>query len=228
LARALSGQRRLTDLPEAATRATPPGHYRLTPAQREELAELRCKLDPAGDLAWRLARRGFSLAEVLQACRDVRRFAGGDGRALETIAAFRRAGLDRARYRDLQRSGRTLTDWYNRQRFGGPGLAIAGWILTGIGGHFLTMAVLTWAIYGIYTVHRARRTSDCGGEEGDGDWVGLAVTSVITAALGVISTRTRGGSCSRPARRSSTTSRGARSAITNAGAGPTGSTAWRG
>lgn len=110
----------------------PAGYYLFTEREWRQLDQTPCRFDPRSARAARLYRRGFSNKEIIQACRDVRRYAG-DQRFLEQLAVFRRSGLPLASFRKYLESGLSLTDYYNQKQIGGRGLATAGWILTGIG-----------------------------------------------------------------------------------------------
>lgn len=123
------------------------GYYRLTPSDKKRIEQTSCRFDPAGKSAERLYRRGFSKAEILQACRDVHRYAHGDQRYLEHLAVWRRAGLPFASFGDFQSREVSITDYYNRWHIGGAGLAAAGWILTGLGTALWTGALATVVAY---------------------------------------------------------------------------------
>ena len=182
LSQALSGQRRLTDLPERVVKAKSPVYYRFTRAERSQLRQATCAFEPTSQRARRMARRGFSAAEIIQSCRDVRRYAGGDLRALEQLAAYRRAGLDLARYGEVQRSRLSLTGYYNRKHIGGRGLALAGWILTITGGIFLGTALVMLASYGIAAAHCANRPGACGDLDGALSGFGYPILAAISVS----------------------------------------------
>lgn len=111
----------------------PSGYYRFTKQEWRQLDRTPCRFDPRSDRAARLYRRGFSKAEILQACRDVRPNASGDPRYLEHLAVWRRSGLPLTEFDDFRGTGQSITEYYNREKIGGRAMAIGGWILTGIG-----------------------------------------------------------------------------------------------
>ncbi len=111
----------------------PAGYYLFNQNQWRLLDRVRCRFDPRSQTAARLYRRGFSSAEVVQACVDLRRYAKDAPQELEAMAAYRRSGLPLASFGKFLTSGMSLTDYYNEERIGGRGLATVGWIFTGIG-----------------------------------------------------------------------------------------------
>jgi hypothetical protein len=163
----------------------PAGYYMFNHIQWRQLDRVRCRFDPRSKTAARLYRRGFSSAEVVQACLDLRRYAKGAPHKLEAIAAYRRSGLPLASFGKYLASGRSLTDYYNQARIGGRGLATAGWILTGIGAAallgcgvaFLGVEMASWRCPDSYE-------SDCGEGYALGAWVvSLGLMGVDTFRL---------------------------------------------
>ena len=122
-------------VPPLNTVRLPGWPYRFTGVQFETLRSLHCDFGKQErDRAVRLAKRGFSAADYVQAHLDFQRYgAGRHRRHIETLAAYRRLGFDVADYAAFRRTGRSLTDQFNRRFIGGQSLTLNGWIFMGVG-----------------------------------------------------------------------------------------------
>ena len=65
----------------------------------------------------------------------------------ERVARYRALGLPESRLQEFVESDRTVTDWYNREHLGGPGMKKAGWALVGLGLASITLGVALMAIF---------------------------------------------------------------------------------
>lgn len=166
----------------------PAGYYRFTESEWRQLDRTPCIFNPAKKRAARLYRRGFSKAEILQACRDVKTYADGDQRYLEHLAVWRRSGLSLAGFKDFMGSGRTITDHYNREILGGQNLAVGGWILTSIGLALFTGAAATMIAYRVREARcldRNRGVELPCDHDGGAFW-GAWIASIFQAGFGAL------------------------------------------
>ena len=108
--------------------------YKFTKTQMAELQNAGCQFDMIDlQIANKLALRGFTAEQFVQAYKDMSRVAPGKREAIEELAVMRFVGVPVSQYSEYKYSGYALTDYYNSQ-IGGRGMKIAGWVLFGIGG----------------------------------------------------------------------------------------------
>jgi len=106
---------------------------RFTPDQIQQLVRVGFRFDAiARRLASRYAARGFTAEQFVLAYLAVRRHDHLKRKDMVDWTAFVTAGLPEKDWKRFRASGRSLTDFYNRDIVGGLGMCIGGWVVLGL------------------------------------------------------------------------------------------------
>lgn len=84
------------------------------------------------NLTRRLASRGFTTEQFIQAYSDLKTVAEGRLAHLEAVAVFRLLNVPWHKFKAYRSSDLRLTEFYNQHHLGGPKEILAGWLVMGL------------------------------------------------------------------------------------------------